>query len=463
MKNKMFQVLFTTLLTAMLITAAGIDSIAVVSALSVGAGVLSYFVVVPGAVLGEGIVVTAKSKELRERAGKIIADMRAITDQETITKEDEAKWDKLNDEYEQLIRHAEMIEKTAKENAEKRNNLGQSRILGGEETVDPKEVEQRYVNAFVKYVQYGFGSLEADERKLVRERFIGDKRAQSTTTTEGGYTIPEGFSGELEKMMAYYGGMLEAARIFPTASGNAIPWPTLDDTANKGKLLGEGGDATTDANDMVFGTKTLNAYKFSSDLLLVSSELLQDSAFNFDQVLGEALAERIGRILNQYLTTGTGSSQPHGVVTASAKGADAAAAAITFDNLIDLFHGVNSVYRRNGIWMFNDNTLKALRKLKDGENRYVWQMGDVRTGEPATLLGKPYIVNDDMADIGAAAKSVIFGDFSKYIIRRVNGIALKRADERYVETDQVAFVAFARYDGELINTNAVKHLLHAAS
>lgn len=466
MKNsKILQFMFTMVLMAIVLTAVGLSpSLAI--PVSCGAGILSLFVVIPDGVLGTGAL--TRAKELRESAAKINKQINDILDKEDYSDDDDAQYEKLFEEQAKLLKRAEAIEKQEKLKAQLEHDTGQSREFTPEGPSDPKkeaeENEKKYSDAFLKYVRFGFSELDAEERALIRKRYVtAQSRGQSTTTTEGGYTIPEGFSNELEKMLKFYGGMMEAARIFGTDSGNAIPWPTLDDTANKGRLLAEEGDASAGTTDMVFGQKMLNAYKYTSDLLLVSSEVLQDSAFDFGSIIMEALAERLGRILNEHFTTADGNDKPNGVVTASAKGADAAAAAITFDNIIDLYHGVNRSYRGNARWMLNDNTLKAIRKLKDDNNNYIWQMHDVRTGEPSTILGKPYTVNDDMPDIEADAKSLLFGDFSKYIIRRVNGIMLKRANERYIETDQVAFVGFARFDGELINTSAVKHLLHAST
>src|SRR5690606_11276142 len=144
-------------------------------------------------------------------------------------------------------------------------------------------------------------------------------------------------------------------RRIETATGNAIPWPTLDDTSNKGSLLTE--NTQVNPQDLTFNTKTLNAYKYSSDLILVSNELLQDSALDVESIIRMALAERIGRILNEHFTTADGSSKPHGIVTASSLGVTAASqSAITADELIDLEHSVDPAYRSDPScrFMFND-------------------------------------------------------------------------------------------------------------
>jgi len=201
-------------------------------------------------------------------------------------------------------------------------------------------------------------------------------------------------------------------------------------------------------------------------MVRVPIELLQDSAFNIEALMNELFGERLGRLANSVLTTGTGTAQPNGIVTASAEGKVAAATgAITADELIDLQHSVDPAYRASprARWMFNDSTLAAIRKLKDGQGNYLWQMGDVRVGEPAQILGHPYSVNQAVADIGTSAKPVIFGDFGKYVVRKVLGFQVLTLRERYAENFQVGFVGFKRFDGELLNTAAVKHLVNAAA
>ncbi|UXN65826.1 phage major capsid protein [Phyllobacterium sp. A18/5-2] len=170
-------------------------------------------------------------------------------------------------------------------------------------------------------------------------------------------------------------------------------------------------------------------------------------------------------MVNRHLTVGTGSAQPNGIVTAAGATAAAAAAAIAFDDLIELEHSIDPAYRaaQSIRWMFNDNTLKLLRKIKDAEGRYIWQPADVRGGAPASLLNYSYMINQHVANVGASAKSVVFGDFSKYAVRRVKELTTKRLVERYADFHQVGFIGFARFDGELLDAAAVKVLAHPAS
>ncbi|RMF11099.1 MAG: phage major capsid protein, partial [Alphaproteobacteria bacterium] len=243
-------------------------------------------------------------------------------------------------------------------------------------------------------------------------------------------------------------------------------WPTIDDTANTGRIKAENASVDDDGtDDAVFSEKQLEAYVYDTGMVRVPMELLQDSAFDMQALLTDLFAERLGRAANAALTTGTGTAQPHGVVTAAGVGkTTASGTAIAADELIDLLHSVDPAYRASpsARWMFNDSTLAAIRKLKDGQGNYLWQLGDIRAGEPATILGHPYSINQAMASIGVNNRTVLFGDFSRYVVRKVRSFEVLTLRERYAENFQIGMVAFKRFDGELLNSNAVKALVQAA-
>ena len=266
--------------------------------------------------------------------------------------------------------------------------------------------------------------------------------------------------------MKQFTAMRLAATVFPTANGADLPWPTLDDTSNVGALLAE--NTAVAEQDATFGQITFKAYKYSSKLIRVSVELLQDTAFNFDTLLGRIFGERIGRIHNTHFTTGDNSSKPQGFVTAAGTQAAANASSIVAADLIDLFHAVDPAYRSGPKvgFMMNDSTLKAVRKLVDnsggsGIGNYLWMAG-LSAGVPDTILGKQYWVNQDMASIATAQKTVGFGDFSKYMIRDVQDMVVLRLVERYADLHQVGFVGFSRNDGRTLDagTDPIKVLLH---
>ena len=248
-----------------------------------------------------------------------------------------------------------------------------------------------------------------------------------------------------------------------TSSGNQINIPTIDDTSKSAGAHTEGTALTDDGSeDATFGQKRLDAYVFDTEFVKFSMELAQDSIFNMEALLGSLLGERLGRTANTQLTTGTGSSAPNGIVTASTLGVTAAAvAAITFDEIIDLEHSVDPAYRQSpkAAYMFNDGTLKAVRKLKDGQGQYIWQMGDVQKGVPGTLNGRRYYINQAMAALATGNKTMIFGDFGKYFVRKVGSPIIGVMRERF--WPDLGIAGLIRFDGELGDTAAVKHLIQA--
>ena len=180
----------------------------------------------------------------------------------------------------------------------------------------------------------------------------------------GGYTVADTMMGALEKALLAFGGMRSVATVIRTATGSDMPIPTSDDTSNKGALLAE--NTQVSEVDITFSQLVLQAYKYSSKSVLVSQEFLQDSSINVNEFIGNALGERIARIQNDNFTTGTGSSQPNGIITAATSSSITftGSATVSYDNLVDLVHSVDPAYRMNGKFMFHDGALKMLKKVK---------------------------------------------------------------------------------------------------
>lgn len=328
------------------------------------------------------------------------------------------------------------------------------------------EGNEKYSRAFEKWVRNGIEELSAEERSILKTGKEKESRAQSTTTTAGGYTVPQGFGGRIIESMAMISQLMNWATILRTDTGNDIPFPTNDDTANVGELIGENSDLSSSSADLVFGQKTLQAFKISSKLIKVSNELLQDNAVNLESYLGGQLANRVARTSNTYWTTGAGTTEPSGYATdtiGASEGADSGATlTLTAQTLIDLMHSVDPAYRSSPkcAWSFHDLILAYIKKLAVGssDDRPLW-LPSIREGEPDTLYGKPYFVNQAQAStINTGNKPVFFGDWSQYYIRIVNDFALRRLTERYAEFDQVAFFGLMRMDGLLMNTSAIKYM-----
>lgn len=413
--------------------------------------------------------------ELREQQARIATNARAKFDEITAAT-DEARVSEIEREFDAMMAdHDKIGSKIARlqklEDAEARANAGDTRRPRGEDTETrgaDEGLKLEYREVFAKFV---CGQEMSTEERGILQRGQSETRAQTAgTTTAGGFTVPTELLNQIELSMKAHGPMYDGAVTseIRTASGNPLKMPTVDDTAGVAVAHTEAGTVTDDGGvDVTFGQKSLDAYAFDTEWIRWSWELDMDSIFSMEALLGALLGERMGRTANTQLTTGTGSSAPNGIVTASTLGkTSASATAITSDEIIDLLHSVDPAYRQSpkAAFMFNDTTLSAIRKLKDGDGNYLWQMGDVTKGVPGTLLGYRYYVNQAMASIPASAsasKVMIFGDLGKYYVRKVGGPVTFVARERFAP--DLGILGLIRFDGELANTAAVKYMITAAA
>lgn len=392
--------------------------------------------------------------QIRERNLQIIHEARANLDADN-SAEGVEKFDRAMAEVDANEARAKRME-DADARAAAYNEVASTRSVedrSAEGRTNTAETRDTAFNAYLRGHE-----LTSEQRSALREA-----RAQSVgVSTEGGYLAPTSMVGNIITAMKAYGPLNDDAVVnyLVTANGNTINMPTLDDTANKGRRIAEGVKANT--TNLTFGSKALGAYKYTTDVVLVSNELLQDSAVDVQAVVNAALAERFGRAINYDLTLGDGSGDPQGLASGAANGKTAASAtAIAADELIDLIHSVDPAYRANASFMLNDATFAAIRKLKDSTGAYIWQPG-LTVGAPATILGHSFSINQDMAGIATGQKSVLFGDLKRaYTARRSRDLVIRRLDEVYAESDQVAFVGFGRWDGQILDSRAVRALTQA--
>lgn len=298
------------------------------------------------------------------------------------------------------------------------------------------------------------------------EQAIAIRNAMSTTTTtEGGYTVPSEVASMVIDKLKAYGGMREVSTILPTASGVAMNWPTSDGTADVGAIVGQ--NTPVNGADITFGTIGLNPFYYTSNKIALPLELIQDSAIDIIAYVIDRLATRIARIQNTHFTTGAGTTLPDGVIPKSGTGKTGTTGqtlTVIYDDLVDLKHSVNRAYRRNAVFMMNDLSVAVVSKLKDTTGRPIWQPS-VDLDKPDTLLGFPVAINDDVAVMAANAKSIAFGDFSKYTIRDVQGTTLIRRfdDSAFALLNQVGFCGWTRSGGNLLDTAAVKVYVNSAT
>jgi len=400
-------------------------------------------------------------QQMRERRNGLAIEARKLLDEskdKPWTAENQTRYDALTGEItdidSRVEREQKLLDLAAEEHAQHR------------EPKNKRETDDMLsdIKIFDCWMRRGEKGLSAEQAHKLYNTM------STTTGSEGGYTVPSLVASELINSLKDFGGMRGVAQLLTTAQGNPLSYPSSDGTAEVGELLAENTAAA--ALDPSFGTVGLNVYKYSSKVIAVPIELLQDSSVDIEAFVRQRIIERIGRITNQHFTTGTGTGQPRGVVTGAASGkvgTTGQTLTVIYDDLVDLLESVNEAYQLGGEckFMFNQTVRGLLRKLKDTAGRPIWTPGyeaGITAGAPDLLLGKSVVINNDMAVPAANAKSIIYGDFKKYIIRDAMSVSLMRFDDSaYASKGQVGFLAFIRSGGNLMDSAAVKYYAHSAT
>lgn len=424
---------------------------------------------------------------LRERRDSLAKNLNDLVDQEKTPQwkpEHQAAYDtamaEIGDIDAQIKRHNEAMNVIAAGAAERggisddlRNEF--TRTPGAHKNAD----ESRALRA---YLGGGLANLQPEDLQRVRARQNGDianamqmpRAAMSTSTpAEGGYTVATEYYRQLAEAMKAFGGIRSVATIIQTGTGAQMNFPATDATTEEGEIVGQ--NTPVNGGDTTFGNVALDVYKYSSKKIAVPFELIQDSMFDIEGYINRLLQMRIGRITAKHFTTGTGTSQPKGVVTAATAGKVAATGHtldITYDDLVALEHSVDPIYR-NGPkvgYMMNDDSVRVVRQIKDTTGRPLFVPGYeagamIEGGAPDRLMGKPIIISQEMAVMAANAKSILFGDFSHYLIREVMDLTLFRmADSNFILNGQIGFVAFNRQGGTSVDVGgAVKYYQNSAT
>lgn len=393
---------------------------------------------------------------LREERTAKAREFRNILDKNTgsLSAEEKGKLNELQAEIDGLEETIGFHEKALDMAAEKK-------VVGAVSQLAKDKPGDAKAQVFDKWLRGGLESLNAEERQVLRNTM------STGTGSEGGYTVPTETARTVLDALKAFGGMREVSTVITTSAGHEMTYPTSDGTSEEGEIVGENDSAGK--GDVTFGTKSLVVYKFSSKVVTVPIELLQDSSIPIESFVNGRLAQRLGRIQNKKFTVGTGSGEPTGIVTAISVGKTGASGldtSVDYDSLVDLVHSVDPAYRKSpqcGL-MFHDYTLRDIKKIKDEQGRPIF-LPSVDVKDPATILSYPYTINQDVAQMAANAKSILFGDFSKYVIRDVLAILLRRyTDSAYDEKGQVGFLAWMRSGGNFMDVGgAVKAFKNAAN
>ena len=318
-------------------------------------------------------------------------------------------------------------------------------IGGGENREKSGRASDEYREAFWTAMRIGNTGVTPEIRNALE---VG-------TDSEGGYLVPEEFERTLIMALDENNIFRKFAKKITTGGDRLIP--TLE-TRGTASWIDE--EAAYTESDVSFGQKTLGAYKLAT-LIKISDELLADSAFNMSAFIASEFGRRMGRAEEEAFFTGNGTNKPTGILDATngaAAGVTAAATnAITFNEIIDLYHSLKSPYRPKAIFIVNDDTVKNLRKIKDQNDQYVWQPS-VSAGTPDMLLGHAVYTSEFMPKMAAGNAAMLFGDLSNYWIADRGAYSCKRLNELYAATGQVGFRGSKRVDGKLILSEAVKTL-----
>ncbi len=338
--------------------------------------------------------------------------------------------------------------------------------------------ESRALRAFLSG---GINNLSPESLQSLRARQgVGDiasamlaPMAQMSTTTpgEGGFTVAQEYYRELTQAMAAYGGLRGYATPINTGTGANMTFPGTDATSEEGEIVGQ--NTVTTALDTTVMGMSLAVYKYSSKSIAIPFELIQDSMFDLESYIKTLLSMRVGRITAKHYITGTGNGQPTGLITAAKlgkAGATGQTATVTYDDLVDLEHSVDPAYRSSPKvgFLMHDDSLGAIRKIKDGNGRPLFVPGYEQGnpgGAPDRLMNRPIVIDQGMPTMAANAKSIAFGDLSRYFIRQVMDLTIFRmVDSAYTLKGQIGFVAFNRQGGNLIDVGgAVKYYQNSAT
>lgn len=388
------------------------------------------------------------AQDLLQKRGETVVAMKALieaveAESRDFNADEQAKYDLMNDDQTELKARADRMASLA----DLQNTMDQAPAvhrapLAVSSNVNPRATDS-YKAGFEMFARYGKNALDAKVLNAL----------QTGTDSEGGYIVPEEFETQLTKVLLDWNDIRRYANVIRTASDRNIPIE-----ASRGSAAWTAEEGAYNDSDAAFGQIVLGSYKLTR-IIKVSEELLQDAFFDVPSYLAQNFGETFGVAEEAAFVNGAGSTLPTGIVPGSSLGVTAAgAAAITSDELIDLFHSLGRPYRRNAVFLMNDTTAKLVRKLKDGDSQYLWQPG-LQAGQPDMLLGRPVITSVSMPAATTGLKSVVFGDLGYYTIADRTGMSMQRLNELYAANGQVGFRGFKRTEGKVLSSTAIKHLI----
>ena len=393
----------------------------------------------------------SKILELREQRAKAWDAAKAFLDSKRggdglLSAEDTATYDKMEADVVSLGKEIDRLERQAAIDAE----LGKAINTPITNAPSGTPGQEKTGRAGAEYRRAFWNVMRGKGDAAVRNAL------QIGTDSEGGYLVPDEFERILLEALEEENIFRQLATVITTSTGDR----KIPVVASKGSASWVDEEGAIPESDNSFSQVTIGAHKLAT-MIKVSEELLNDSVFNLESYIAKEFARRIGTKEEEAFFTGDGVGKPLGILAATGGGqlgvTTAGATAITLDEVLDLYYSLKAPYRNKAVFLLNDSTVKAIRKLKDSAGQYLWQPS-IKEGTPDTILNRPLHTSSFVPAIEAAAKSIVFGDFSDYWVADRQGRVFKRLNELYAATGQVGFIATQRVDGKLILPEAVKVL-----
>lgn len=374
----------------------------------------------------------AKKKEVEtlQQAGKIQDAYKTAKDLEKMTQELQIEIAKEKAEFENFIKHAEPV-----------HGANNKRYVAGE---PGEEYREKFLNAF-------------------RQKFqVDNSYLKESSPTAGGYLVPETFGNEILSKLENENVMRQISTVIQTQNNYQVHLVT---TPPQASWVSEGGTINLTNED--FDQITLGAHKLAT-AITISNELLADSFYNLEGHITDEFSKALASKEEEAFIVGTGAEngQPQGILTTISADSDcyitdSVNGYVVSDYLIHLQFSLERQYRRNAVWLMSDAALKEIRRLKDQDDRFLWQPSLIE-GEPSKLLGSPVYTSPFMPSppiqTGAESIPVLYGDFSKFYIAERGQRVVKALREVYALQDLTAFVMVERVDGQLIDKNAIRGL-----
>lgn len=362
------------------------------------------------------------------KRASILAQLSAFANAHpTMTDEQVIEYEALEKEFDKIDASITREDKQAKREALLKEPTSHALVI--DDVQDGTRTED-YRNAFDKFLAGGS---------------VADFKANMTVgvDADGGFIVPASYQRTVLAKLQAIGRTRGISNVLETESVTNIP---VEGSAPTFTWVSEGG--AYGVTSPTVGNEQISAWKLGG-IIKVSEELLNDNMINFEEYMAGQIAKGIDNAESPAFAVGTGTAQPKGYVTGATVGANSTVAsttAVTADEWINIFYDLKEEYRANATWRMHDTTLKSLDKLKDGQGNYI--LGTLADGLTPTLKGRPIVVDNSMAELGAGNVFTVFGDFDYYQIADRGNMTIQRLNELYAGNGFIGFKVTKRVDGK---------------